>query len=91
MERLDVDWTRIGPHLEPVTSDWILINVAIGVHYRRMAHQWTSRMTTSARRMGRVFRTVPRPAGSAGYADDADLRRSRADLDAVRARFPDHA
>jgi hypothetical protein len=30
-------------------------------------------------------------AGSAGCSDDADARRMSADLDAIRARFPDHA
>ena len=48
-------------------------------------------MTRSARTLGGVFRISPRKAGSDGYAEDADARRSRADLDAVRARFPDHA
>lgn len=48
-------------------------------------------MTHSAHKLGRVFRTTPRSAGSAGHADDADARRMSADLDAIRARFPDHA
>jgi hypothetical protein len=59
--------------------------------YRVMAQHWTSRMTHSAHKLGRVFRTTPRAAGSAGHADDADARRMSADLDAIRARFPDHA
>ncbi|WP_163794994.1 hypothetical protein [Mycolicibacterium sediminis] len=48
-------------------------------------------MTHSARRLGGVFRTAPRKAGSTGWAEDADARRSRADLDALRARFPDYS
>ncbi|MET4430567.1 MULTISPECIES: hypothetical protein [unclassified Mycolicibacterium] len=56
-----------------------------------MALNWTSRVTRSARQLGRVFRTTPRMAGSAGCSDDADARRMSADLDAIRARFPDHA
>jgi hypothetical protein len=37
---------------------------------------------------------APQPRSGAGgwdLAGDADGRRARADLDAVRARFPDHA
>lgn len=46
-------------------------------------------MTRKASSLGRVFRTSPRPFDRS--ADDADARRMRADLDAIRARFPDHA
>jgi hypothetical protein len=46
-------------------------------------------MTRSAKRLGRAFRTSH--AGWPNMADDADDRRMRADLDAIRARFPDHA
>jgi hypothetical protein len=54
-----------------------------------MAQNWTSRMTRHAGTLGRVFRTSPRLGG---YADgDADARRMRIELDAIRARFPDHA
>ena len=45
-------------------------------------------MTTSARRLGQVFRTAPRGDRN---VDDADARRMRVELDAIRARFPDHA
>ena len=46
-------------------------------------------MTRHAGRLGRVFRTAPRLGG---YADgDADARRMRIELAAIRARFPDHA
>ena len=44
-------------------------------------------MTRRAREMGRVFRTDPRSS----HCEDADARRMRSDLDAIRARFPDHA
>ncbi len=48
-------------------------------------------MTLSGHMLGRGFRTPPRAGGWAGQADDADARRMSADLDAIRARFPDHA
>jgi hypothetical protein len=57
--------------------------------YWVVAQNWTSRMTRHAGKLGRVFRTSPRLGG---YADgDADARRMRIELDAIRARFPDHA
>ncbi len=46
-------------------------------------------MTRQAGTLGRVFRTSPRLGGYA--EDDADARRMRIELDAIRARFPDHA
>lgn len=45
-------------------------------------------MTRSARKLGRVLRAPSRPDG---FYEDADSRRMRAELDAIRARFPDHA
>jgi hypothetical protein len=57
--------------------------------YRVMAQHWTSRMTRKAREMGRVFRTQAPTRGS--FDADADARRMRIELDAIRARFPDHA
>jgi hypothetical protein len=57
-----------------------------------MSRNWTSRMTHSTRKLGRVFRTAPgRGARWAGSLDDADARRIGAELDAIRSRFPDHA
>ena len=53
-----------------------------------MNQHWTSRMGRKAQALGRVFRTSPRPYG---HEDDADARRMRVELDAIRARFPDHA
>jgi hypothetical protein len=52
-----------------------------------MAQHWTSRVTRKAREMGRVFRTNE----GQSYVEDADARRLRSELDAIRARFPDHA
>jgi hypothetical protein len=45
-------------------------------------------MSRKVEALGRIFRTSPWP-----YAreDDADARRMRVELDAIRARFPDHA
>jgi hypothetical protein len=44
-------------------------------------------VTRKAREMGRVFRTTE---GQSRF-EDADARRMRIELDAIRARFPDHA
>jgi hypothetical protein len=53
-----------------------------------MAHNWTSRVARRATAFGRVFR----PRDGYGIADnDADARRMRIEIDAIRARFPDHA
>jgi len=46
-------------------------------------------MTRKASTLGRVFRTSSRAGGY--YENDADARRMRIELDAIRARFPDHA
>ena len=54
-----------------------------------MAPHWTSRMTRKARELGRVYRNSPRIGDY--VAEDSDRRRIRNDLDAIRARFPDHA
>ena len=42
-----------------------------------------------ASKLGRVFRTTTRTGGF--DENDADARRMRIELDAIRARFPDHA
>jgi hypothetical protein len=51
-----------------------------------MDQHWTSKV---ARKAAGIFRTCPR----GGYygEHDADARRMRVELDAIRARFPDHA
>ena len=54
-----------------------------------MAQNWTSRVTRKASRLGGVFR-IPARAGRPAE-NDADARRIRIELDAIRARFPDHA
>ena len=54
-----------------------------------MAQHWTSRVTRKANELGRVFRNSPRIGDS--VAEDSDSRRIRGELDAIRARFPDHA
>jgi hypothetical protein len=46
-------------------------------------------MAGSTRKLGQIFRVDPHPRRS--YEIDADARRMRAELDAIRARFPDHA
>lgn len=54
-----------------------------------MAQHWTSRIPRRARDMARVFRNSPRIGDF--VAEDSDSRRIRNELDAIRARFPDHA
>jgi hypothetical protein len=54
-----------------------------------MAQNWTSRMANRASKWSGVFRTTTRPGGT--YENDADARRTRIELEAIRARFPDHA
>ncbi len=51
-----------------------------------MAQHWTSRVARRARDIGRVFRTDQRQS----HFEDADARRMRSELDAIRARFQDH-
>jgi hypothetical protein len=46
-------------------------------------------MTHKGSRWGRVFRTTSRLDRSSEH--DADARRMRSELDAIRARFPDHS
>jgi hypothetical protein len=54
--------------------------------YGFMAQNWTLKV---ARKAAGIFRALPR--GSYGNEHDADARRIRVELDAIRARFPDHA
>lgn len=49
-------------------------------------------MTRKATELGRVFRNSPRIGDFVSEGvEDGDSRRIRNDLDAIRARFPDHA
>ncbi len=50
-----------------------------------MRENWMSRLA------GKYLRSGVRIPRSLGDADNADARRMRNDLDAIRARFPDHA
>lgn len=54
-----------------------------------MKKNWTSKVARSTRKLGQAFRTDSYPRSSA--AIDADARRMRVELDAIRARFPDHS
>jgi hypothetical protein len=47
-------------------------------------------MSRLMRGYGTLFSASGLAAYSAEYDCDADARRMRADLDAIRARFPDH-
>jgi hypothetical protein len=49
-------------------------------------------MTRTASKLGRVFRAQSRPGCRFEIAEaDSDARRMRIELDAIRARFHDHA
>ncbi|MGW0158029.1 hypothetical protein ACWDUN_01785 [Mycobacterium sp. NPDC003323] len=50
-----------------------------------MKEKWLSRVAGKYRRSG------PYTRRGAGDVDNADARRVRNELDAIRARFPDHA
>ncbi|MBS1694562.1 MAG: hypothetical protein JST91_20305 [Actinobacteria bacterium] len=52
-----------------------------------MATHWTQRFS----RFRASFVRAPRPYPPDTYDRDADRRRASSDLDAIRARFPDHA
>jgi len=53
-----------------------------------MALHWTLRITSRARELGTALR---RDRRQTRQQDGVDARRVRADLDAIRARFQDHA
>jgi hypothetical protein len=72
----------------PVCLNWLLNTRVIKSQYRLMAQNWTSRMTRKASKL-RVFRNSPRIGDF--VAEDSDSRRIRIELEAIRARFPDHA
>jgi len=54
--------------------------------YRVMSKNWLPRMASVA-----TWLRTPQPRSGERGDRDADSRRARADLDAIRARFPDHA
>jgi hypothetical protein len=57
----------------------------VGDQYRGMSTNWISKLGGRLSRLHSPMR--PRFNGE----DDADARRIRAELDAIRVRFPDHA
>jgi hypothetical protein len=72
--------------------NWLLKSKPVGEDDRIMRTNWTSRF---GRRFGSLF-TSPLPEGYfSGYFGDADRdadgRRIRSELDAIRVHFPDHA
>ena len=73
----------------PVCANWLLKARANGGQNRFMAQNWTSRIAVRASKWSGVFRTTTRAGGV--YENDADARRMRIELDAIRARFPDHS
>lgn len=50
-----------------------------------MRKNWLSQLASKYQRSGRSNRLA------GGHGDDTDARRVRTELDAIRARFPDHA
>jgi hypothetical protein len=60
----------------------------VRVHDQVMALHWTLRITSRARELGTALR---RDRRQTWQQDGVDARRVRADLDAIRARFQDHA
>jgi hypothetical protein len=57
-----------------------------------MSKNWMPPLARIAHGCADWLRT-PQPRSGAGFGafDDADGRRTRTELDAIRARFPDHA
>lgn len=69
----------------PVCANWLLISKPVDSHYLPMSTNWISRL---AQLLARLYS----PVLDGYYAeDDADARRIRTELDAIRVRFPDHA
>jgi len=78
---------HIGGHLMPVWLNWLLLDKPVARKHGPMK-QWTI-PARIAHGCVRWLRT-PQPRGGV-TSDDADIRRMTADLDAIRARFPEHA
>jgi hypothetical protein len=72
----------------PLCRNWLLKARVVQGQYRVMAQNWTARLSRKASKL-RVFRNAPRIGDF--VAEDSDSRRIRIELDAIRARFPDHA
>jgi len=68
--------------LRPVFANWLLSGKPLAEDYRIMRKNWMARVTGKYRRAGTYNRRA---------IDSADARRVRSELDAIRARFPDHA
>jgi hypothetical protein len=68
-----------------VCAYWLLKSKPAWDQYRAMSTNWISRL---AQRLARLHSPVP-----AGYygEHDADARRIRTELDAIRVHFGDHA
>ena len=57
-----------------------------------MSNNWMPPLVRIAHGCAAWLRTPqPRSGSARDFDGDADSRRSRTDLDAIRARFPDHA
>ena len=70
----------------PVCANWLLNGKPLNRQDRRMSMNWLSRV---ARSWSAFFGDVSTQDLACDW--DADARRARIDLDAVRVRFPDHA
>jgi hypothetical protein len=71
--------------LRPVFANWLLNGKPLGDDHRFMRKNWISRVAGKYRRAGSYERAGSRTV------ENADARRIRTELDAIRARFPDHA
>lgn len=70
----------------PVFLNWLLMGKPLGEHSWLMSK---NRMPIT--RIALQWLRHPQPRSGVRLVDDADARRAAMDLDAVRARFPDHA
>jgi len=62
------------------------------LEYWVMSKNWMPPLARIAHGCAAWLRTPqPRSGALLGAFDDADSRRTRTELDAIRARFPDHA
>jgi hypothetical protein len=66
-----------------------LISKPVGAEYRNMSTEWISRLARACVALYKASAIEIYPAEPADR--DADRRRIRSELEAIRVRFPDHA
>jgi hypothetical protein len=67
----------------PVLLNWLLRSKPIWFETGNVNKNWLSRLASKYHRSG--------PTNRVRRGSDPDARRVRSELDAIRARFPDHA